>query len=198
LITSRPDALLEYGINHRDPGERFSVLLFRTFDELASLLQSQMRATPFDTVLHTAAVSDFLCAGTFTPDSGTIFNARLGHWEGRGGPPALTEQKAGKISSTEPELWVRLVKAPKLVDRFRHPWGFKGILVKFKLEVAEQSRSRSAADLMVANTLEAATYWAFLGPLNGRYDRVPRKELPDRLLLAIEDLYQLPRAEEDG
>jgi phosphopantothenate-cysteine ligase len=51
---------------------------------------------------------------------------------------------------------------------------------------------------MVANTLEAASYWAFVGPLGGRYERVARKELPDRLLLAVEDLHQLPRAEEDA
>jgi phosphopantothenoylcysteine synthetase/decarboxylase len=208
LITSHPETLLEYGMNPRDPGERFTVLPFRTFDELATLLQSQLRATQFDAILHSAAVSDFLPAGTFTPDTGTFFNARLGQWEGRTGPPALTEQKAGKISSAEPELWVRLVRAPKLVDRFRNPWGFNGLLVKFKLEVgirenelvdiAEASRARSSADLMVANTLEAASYWAFIGPLGGRYERVARKELPDRLLLAVEDLYQLPRAEEDA
>ena len=208
LVTSRPEALLEYGLNYRDPGERFTVVTFRTFDDLATILQSQLRATAYDAILHTAAVSDFLPAGTFSPNQGTAYNARLGQWEGRNGPPSLMEQKAGKISSAEPELWVRLVRAPKLVDRFRNPWGFSGILVKFKLEVgigenelidiAEASRARSEADLMVANTLDAASYWAFIGPLGGRYERVARKELPDRLLLAVEDIYQLPQAEENG
>jgi phosphopantothenoylcysteine synthetase/decarboxylase len=200
LATSHPDALLEFGMNYRDPGERFAVLPYTTFDELVTLLQTQLRSTPFDAVCHSAAVSDFLPAGTFSPNPGTFFNARTGQWEARGTPPALTEQRAGKIKSTEPELWVRLVRAPKLVDRFRTPWGFAGILVKFKLEVgvsehdlveiAEVSRQRSAADLMVANTLDGAAYWAYLGPIAGRYDRVPRKELPDRLVLALEDLYQ--------
>jgi phosphopantothenoylcysteine synthetase/decarboxylase len=200
LVTSHPEVLLEHGINPHDPGERFAVQTYRTFDDLASLLQTQLRTTPFDAVCHSAAVSDYLPAGTFSPDPGTFFNARTGEWEGRNGVPSLTEQKAGKIKSTESELWVRLVRAPKLIDRFRTPWGFAGVLVKFKLEVgigddellevAEASRQHSAADLMVANTLEGAKHWAFLGPAGGRYDRVPRRELPDRLLLAVEGLYQ--------
>jgi phosphopantothenoylcysteine synthetase/decarboxylase len=200
LATSHPETLLEHGINHRDPGERFTVLPYQTFDDLATLLQGQIRTVRFDAICHAAAVSDYLPAGTFSPDPGTFFNARLGEWEARTGPPRLTEQKAGKIKSAEPELWVRLVRAPKLVDRFRSPWGFAGILVKFKLEVgigeeelvarAEASREQSAADLMVANTLEGAKYWAYLGPVADRYDRVARRELPDRLLAAVESLYQ--------
>ena len=200
LVTSRPDTLLEFGMNSRDPGERFAVLPYRTFDELTTLLQTQLRNSGHDAVCHAAAVGDFLSAGAFTPDPGTFFNARTGQWEARSGPPTLSEQKAGKIKSTEPELWVRLVRAPKLIDRFRQPWGFAGILVKFKLEVgigenelleiAEASRRQSAADLMVANTLEGAPYWAYLGPRGNRYQRLDRRELPDRLVLAAEDLFQ--------
>jgi len=200
LLTSRPDSLLEYGLNHHDPGERFTVVAYQTFDDLATLLQTQIRTGTYDAVCHTAAVSDFLPAGTFTPDPGTFFNARTGEWEGRPRTARLTEQKAGKIRSTESELWVRLVRAPKLIDRFRSPWGFAGALVKFKLEVGlgedelvsrgEASREHSGADLMVATTLDGAAHWAYLGPIAGRYDRVARRELPDRLVLAIESLYQ--------
>jgi phosphopantothenoylcysteine synthetase/decarboxylase len=200
LATSRPDALLEYGMNHRDPGERFTVIPYHTFDDLSNIFTSQFRTTRYDVVCHSAAVSDYLPAGTFTPNAGTFFNARTGQWEGREGVPSLTEQKAGKIKSSEPELWVRLVKAPKLIDRIRKPWGFGGILVKFKLEVgigeqqlvelAEAARVKSDADLIVANTLEGAQHWAYLGPQADRYDRVPRRELPDRLVLAVETLFQ--------
>ena len=55
-------------------------------------------------------------------------------------------------------------KYPAIRDFIRTDWGFHGILVKFKLEVgvdddqlleiAEKSRRQSAADLMVANTLD--------------------------------------------
>jgi phosphopantothenate---cysteine ligase (CTP) len=43
---------------------------------------------------------------------------------------------------------------------------------------------------MVANTLEGATSWAFLGPINGRYERVDRADLARRLLDAIEHLHK--------
>ncbi len=200
LATSRPDALLEYGLNPREPGERFTVLPYQTFDELASLLQNQLRTGAFDAVCHSAAVSDFLTAGAYTPNAGTFFNARTGQWEARSGAPVLTVQEAGKIKSTEPELWVRLVRAPKLVDRFRQPWGFTGVLVKFKLEVglseqelvdvAEASREQSAAEIIVANTLDGAAHWAYIGPVGDKYERVTRRELPDRLVLVLEDLFQ--------
>ncbi len=200
LATSRPDTLLEFGINYRDPGERFSVILFRTYDELAVLLQNQMKAGGFDAVCHAAAGGEYLPAGSFVPSAGTFFNARTGQWEAKSGQPTLTEHKAGKISSSESEVWLRLVRGAKLLDRIRQPWGFTGILVKFQMvagvgdneliELAEASRTASGADLMVTTTLEAASHTEFLGPLKDRYDRVPRRELPDRLIQAVESCYQ--------
>lgn len=193
LVTSHPESLAEFGI---DPGH-LTLLTYRTFDELATILQSEMRGGAFDAVCHSAAVSDYLHAGAFVPVAGTQFNARAGQWEGS--PPKLVEQKAGKISSAEPELWLRLVRAPKLIDRFRSPWGFKGILVKFKLEVgvsdadllerAELSRNQSAANLMVANTLDGAKDWAYLGPLGKQYERIARPELAERVVAAVEQLH---------
>jgi hypothetical protein len=91
------------------------------------------------------------------------------------------------------------VRAPKLIDSVRRDWGFRGVLVKFKLEVgvtdgelldvAERSRRQSDADLMVANTLDGAAEWAFLGPLARGYQRVTRGELADRLIDAVEALH---------
>src|SRR5262249_41827639 len=114
---------------------------------------------------------------------------------------------AGKVKSDEPELWLRLVRAPKLIDRVRSDWSFSGILVKFKLEVgiseerlldvAEASRRHSGADLMVANSYEEAALWAFLGPLEGTYQKVARRDLADRLLEAVEELYIRRAAGED-
>lgn len=200
LVTSQPELLLEYGVNHRDPGERFSVITYRTFDELLLVLQTQIRSGQHDALCHAAAVSDFLPAGAFTPNPGTMFNARTGQWESRSGPPALTEQKAARLDNTEPELWVRLVRAPQVIDRFRKSWGFAGILVEFRVEVgigetelierAELGRERSGADLVAATTLDGAAHWAYLGPRTDRYERVARRELPDRLVLTVEDLYQ--------
>jgi len=109
------------------------------------------------------------------------------------------DRSADKLKSDETELWLRLVRAPKLIDRIRTDWRFRGVLVKFKLEVgvsaqrlleiAERSRRRSEADLMVANTFEGAHNWALLGPLEGDYHRVERADLPVRLLDAVERLH---------
>lgn len=108
----------------------------------------------------------------------------------------MSDVKAGKIKSHHPELWLRLVPTPKLVDSVRQPWGFRGILVKFKLEVgltdeellriAESSRTQSKADLMVANTHTGMQQWAFLGPVDGQYVRLTREELATRLLEQVE------------
>jgi phosphopantothenate---cysteine ligase (CTP) len=111
----------------------------------------------------------------------------------------MVDRAAGKVKSDEPELWLRLVRAPKLVDRVRSDWHFQGLLVKFKLEVglsdddllavAERSRRHSNADLMVANTLEGAAHYAFLGA-DRDYQRVSRRELAPRLLDLLEQLHR--------
>lgn len=100
------------------------------------------------------------------------------------------------MKSSHPELWLRLVPAPKLVDKVRAEWGFGGVLSKFKLEVgvsdaelldgAERSRAHSAADLMCANTLEGTHDWAFVGAGPEGYRRVSRAELPAAVIDALE------------
>src|SRR5438034_5300092 len=102
----------------------------------------------------------------------------------------MVDRAAGKVKSDEDELWLRLVRTPKLVDLILSAWGFRGVLVKFKLEVgkteeqllaiAEKSRTQSGADLMVANTLEGAQEWALLGPHETGYARVSRADLAPR------------------
>lgn len=186
LLTSHPEAVRDA------PADRWKMVRYRTFEDLRDLMQRYVTAGPA-AVVHCAAVSDYLCAGTYAPAAGTSFDPAAVAWTGT----RMEDRAAGKIRSDESELWVRLVRAPKLVDLIREPWGFRGTLVKFKLEVgrndpelleiAERSRQHSAADLMVANTLEGAPYFAFLGPLGEKgYERVSRGDLARRLLEEIE------------
>lgn len=204
LATSNIDALPEVPPVPEGVEKRLSIYQYTTFDDLANLLQQFIRGKAYDAIIHTAAVSDYLVAGSYVPADRTFFNAKTGEWECRSGPPQMLERPAaGKMKSTEPEMWVRMVRAPKLVDRFRSQWGFAGLLVKFKLEVglsdaelvdaAEKSRRTSDATVMVANTLEGAAHWAFIGPVDGKYERVPRREMPERLLLHLEHLQRGPR-----
>ena len=155
----------------------------------------------FEALIHCAAVSDYQPAGIYAPAPHTHFVTTDCHWQSRGArPPALVDRSAAKVKSSEPELWLRLVRTPKLVDRVRSDGRFSGVLVKFKLEVAvsddelhdiaERARVQSHADFMVANTLEGASTWAILGPADGHYDRVSRADLPARLLAAVERLHK--------
>jgi phosphopantothenate---cysteine ligase (CTP) len=174
LVTSHPEVIDEVNPD----SDRWHCRQYRTFEDLETLMSEYVGNGPLDAVVHCAAVSDYLVAGVF---------ARSGdEW---------IDRAAGKIKSNEPELWLRLVRAPKLVDKIRSDWDFRGILVKFKLEVeisdadllaiAESSRQHSNADWMTANTLEGSTEWAYLGNAGG-YVKVPRAELAGALLDAIE------------
>ncbi len=200
LLTSRPDAVAALRASDVEPDERLSQIKYNTFDELNRLMEKQVCDGRFDAVVHSAAISDYLPAGIYSPADGTRFSPDDGFWTGPADElPRLADRAAGKVKSDEPELWLRLVQAPKLIDHVRGDWGFEGLLVKFKLEVgldekrlleiAESSRVFSGANLMVANTLEGAGSHAFLGPLPDGYQYVPRADLPARLLDALEVLH---------
>jgi phosphopantothenate---cysteine ligase (CTP) len=196
LLTSQPEV-----IRQMQPAslavERWRPMPFCTFGDLETLLAQELTGGDCDAVIHSAAVSDYLAAGVFAPAGNTRFTPENGTWVGQ--PPALVDRRAAKVKSDEPELWLRLVRAPKLVDKVRAAWRFRGILVKFKLEVgvneellleiAERSRRFSDADLMVANTLEGSHEWAYLGQQAGMYQRIARRELPERVLAAVERMH---------
>lgn len=182
------------------------MLRYRTFEDLQRLMREIVMGGELDAVIHCAAVSDYLAGGIYAPAEGTHFRSESGRWDSDCTTgPAMIDRAAGKVKSDEPELWLRLVRAPKLIDSLRRDWGFRGLIVKFKLEVgvsdeqllavAEPSRQQSAANLMVANTLEGSREWACLGPLGGQYQRIARHQLPERLLNALE---QHQRKETDG
>jgi phosphopantothenoylcysteine synthetase/decarboxylase len=190
LLTSHPEVIADVNASAiRDA--RLRITAYRTFDDLRRLLECHVRGGEYHAILHAAAVSDYVSAGVYSLAPATAFDPITNEVHGR-----FADQSAGKVKSDAEELWLRLVRAPKLVDLFREPWGFTGTLVKFKLEVdkpdaellaiAERSRLQSRADYMVANTLEGAADWAFVGPAQGDYRRVARAELAGRVLDLIE------------
>jgi phosphopantothenoylcysteine synthetase/decarboxylase len=196
LLTSHAESV---DVPHEDL-DRWSMMRYRTFDDLRATMAERLVTKGPDVLVHTAAVSDYLSAGVYSPDSRSHFDDQSGRWHGEDAAgPAMVDRAAGKVKSDEPELWLRLVRAPKLIDMVRTDWQFAGTVVKFKLEVgvddqqlldiAERSRRHSKADLMVANTLEGSAHYAFLGPIDGSYRRVSRRELPNTLLAALESLH---------
>jgi phosphopantothenoylcysteine synthetase/decarboxylase len=198
LLTSHAEAVADLRGASPLTTDNWHLYTYRTFEDLEQLMATTVAARQLDVIVHCAAVSDYLSAGVYAPAPGSRFVAEENRWEGD--PPSLADRAAGKVKSDEPELWLRLVRAPKLIDRIRSDWGFRGLLVKFKLEVgigddrlleiAERSRRHSGADLMVANTLEGSASWAFLGPLKEGYQRVGRGELAARLVDALEVLHR--------
>jgi phosphopantothenate-cysteine ligase/phosphopantothenoylcysteine decarboxylase/phosphopantothenate--cysteine ligase len=179
---------------------------YQTYDDLHDLMAEAVQKGQFDAVVHAAAVSDYRLGGVLAPGLGTSFDPVKRVWSRNGGPPQLDDVAAGKVRSSHGELWLRLLPAPKLVDMVRRQWGFRGVLVKFKLEVgasdrkllevAEQSRRCSGADLMVANTLDGMAEWAFVG--GSEYKRVSRKELAGVLLAAVEGLFERCMTDSDS
>ncbi len=160
LLTSHPE------VAEAPVSDRWVMLRYSTFADLRDLMAEFVRGG-LDVVIHCAAVSDYLAEGIYSPAPGTHFRSDRGRWESEDAAgPTLIDRAAGKVKSDEPELWLRLVRTPKLIDCIRRDWNFRGLLVKFKLEVgvrdeqllavAEHSRTHSGADLMVANTLEGA------------------------------------------
>ncbi len=200
LLTSHPELVSNLSKTGPEPKDGLTVRSFRGFDDLEKEIEESILKGELDAIIHCAAVTDYRAAGIFAPTPGTQFRQADGRWTSTAaGHPAMVDKSAAKVKSDEPELWLRLVRTPKLVDRVRRDWHFRGILVKFKLEIgitedqmleiAERSRRRSSADLMVANTLETMAQWAYLGPVDGQYQQVKRPELAPRLLKAVENLY---------
>lgn len=174
LLTSNP----ELAKNPKFMGTDTKVVSYRTFDDLKMQMEKIIggRNKP-DVVIHSAAVSDYKLEGVYI----------------EGAHKKLIRLDASKkVSSRHPVLVLRLVLTDKLVDFIRPNWGFRGILVKFKLEVgitdeelieiAKRSREASDADLIVANCLEWSGQRAYIiGPERELMERVSRRRLAEEL-----------------
>src|SRR5262245_15127044 len=195
LLTSQPEIVSHPGASV-SLQERAETFAYRTFNDLQELMARFVASGNYQAIIHAAAVSDYLAAGVYAPAPSTCFDAADGSWHAGNFPARLVDRAAEKVKSDEPELWLRLTRAPKLVDRIRTDWNFRGTLVKFKLEVgvtesqlleiAERSRRQSQADWMVANTLEGAAAWAYLGPFANGYRKISRRQLQTALLDAVQ------------
>lgn len=176
LITSNPNHHLITNV------KGLNVLSYKTYDELYSLMEQEITTANYDVVIHSAAVSDYKVEGTYTIND---FGNGL----------ELTKMNPiAKIPSTETNLYLKLVQTEKIVDKIRDPWGFNGILVKFKLQVgmtneeliniAHKSRKASKADFIVANCLEWSKDRAYILSDDSIVD-TDRNQLSNMLLAAI-------------
>jgi len=183
LLTSHPNVIGELRPSFTPDVSRWKIRTYRTFDDLHAAMAVTIPGGVFDAIIHSAAVSDYALTGVFAPTE----DGKLGE---------LPRVAAGKVSSSHPEIWLRMVPTPKLIDLIRKPWGFNGTLVKFKLEVgvtdeelaaiARKSRHQSAADFLVANTLDAYETRAIICDREDAIQPVERSALPELLWQRID------------
>jgi phosphopantothenate---cysteine ligase (CTP) len=171
LITSNPSLLEE------EAAGSVSIQTYHTYDELLSRMQKSICSEKrYDAIIHSAAVSDYRVEGAYT-------------YERESGMQAVGSK--GKISGSIEELYLRLLPTQKIVDLIRDAWGYKGYLVKFKLQtgisddqllkIAEKSRVHSKAEMMVANCLEWSDERAYV-MTEGRVVPVARADLPKTIM----------------
>lgn len=172
LLTSAPHRTQEWGL----PAS-VDVRGYTSFDELRELMHASIAHERWPgAIVHSAAVSDYLVERV---------SDAAGH--------AL--DAGGKIASEHERLVVTLVKAPKLVDLIRTPWGFTGMLVKFKLTVgrtdaeletiARASMHHSHAEAIVANDLAWAAERAMVLVGDQPVEQVPRAGLAQRVAALV-------------
>jgi phosphopantothenoylcysteine synthetase/decarboxylase len=118
------------------------VARFRYFSELSDLVRESLKTKKYDIILHAAAVSDYLCKSV-----------------------------KGKISSQKKNLFLKLRRAPKIIELTRR-LAPESYLVFFKLEGrltravllkrALSAMKRVGADLAVANSFKEGGYRGFI------------------------------------
>ena len=70
LLTSHPEAVVT------PPQERWTLSVYRTFDDLQSRMSDLVRTGGFDAIVHCAAVSDYVWPqAVYAPAVGTAFTA---------------------------------------------------------------------------------------------------------------------------
>jgi phosphopantothenate---cysteine ligase (CTP) len=158
---------------------------YRTYDELYDLMKEHISTGDYDVVIHSAAVSDYKPVATCVKVNGHLKEI----------------DSSSKVGSEHSELYLKMIPTEKIIDKIRSEWGFKGTLVKFKLQVnmldcelidiAVDSMRHSEADIIVANCLEWSRERAYIirdkAPAFNM-ENVQRNDLPKKLLEEIGEI----------
>jgi phosphopantothenate-cysteine ligase/phosphopantothenoylcysteine decarboxylase/phosphopantothenate--cysteine ligase len=169
------------------------ILIYNTYDQLENLMKEEISTGNYDIIIHSSAVSDYKVSAIFDDVEDMVAWDKGGKYYGTNG------LSMGKIPSGK-NLFLALTPTEKLVDKIRTKWGFKGKLVKFKLqvgmtdeqliEIAKKSRAVSTADFIVANNLEDFNNWnvpkLYIIDSNDNIISCTRKKLADTLLDLLE------------
>jgi len=156
------------------------IIFFRTYDELLQTMEHEIKNNSYDVIIHSAAVSDYRVSEVCVLENKNL----------------ITIDSEKKVSSSYDDLYLHLTPTEKIIDLIREPWGFRGYLVKFKLQVgisdneliqiARNSRVTSKADMIVANCLEWAKKKAYI-IADDFEDVVSRDLLPEKIYKVMID-----------
>lgn len=132
------------------------IVKYWTYDELMKMMNFLIMNRDFDAIVHSSAVSDYYVDNVYVEEE--IAPDACGQTR------LVPIDKDSKISSDHPRLYLGELPTEKIIDKIRRDWGFKKLLVKFKLQVdmseeellnvAHNSMKHSQADVIVANCLE--------------------------------------------
>jgi phosphopantothenoylcysteine synthetase/decarboxylase len=142
--------------------KKIRLINFKYFNELNSLIEKELKSGNYDAVIHTAAVSDY-----------------------RPAKVSFVKIKSGKKN------WkLHLIPTPKIIDSIKKTdkavflVGFKfdsGIGKNSLLKKAWRLKKRTKAELIVANTLSAGKYRAYIisgrnqvSPFSNKFDMSKR------------------------
>lgn len=173
---------------------------YETFDELEASMKYFIMNHNFDVIIHSAAVSDYKVAAV-CDSVHDLSNKAMGLENRIDSDEDIEGPYKGKIKSGK-NLYIAMIPTKKLVDQIRKPWGFKGTLVKFKLQVgttseelidiANKSLKTSSADFIVANDLYGFDKWSenniFIINSSGNKIETSRSNLPKTIIKEIESL----------
>lgn len=187
LLTSSPERADANLLTGRLMEGALKRVPFNLFDELMVKMEYAVKNGGFDMIIHSAAVSDYKVQDAFIPVEGPFF--------GDGRVVVKPLPKAGKMKSSYKRLFLELVPTEKIIDKIRRDWGFKGVLVKFKLEVgladcelidiARASRAQSDADMIVANCYEWSSERAYVIGRDGVAKDVKRDQIASEILRRV-------------
>jgi phosphopantothenoylcysteine synthetase/decarboxylase len=179
LLTSNRQHLAELqsrsgrGTESRSAGIRG--IAFTSHAELRQHLAELMTTQEYDGVFMTAAVADYQPVRTFRVVSREAAGDGRERW-------VVEDVQAGKVGSGYERIAVLGRRTEKLVDLFRTEWGYRGMLVKFKLEVGKtpQQLLEIGRRSRLAMTAGDGAGAYLIGPQGEEW--IPRADLPARLL----------------
>lgn len=190
LLTSSPHLVSSHLLSDALAEGTLTIIAYKTYDELFTKMEYAVKNGRFDLIIHSAAVSDYKVADAYIP-----CDANESPHFGPGRLLIKLLQKVGKISSSHKRLFLELIPTEKIVDKIRRDWGFRGVLVKFKLQdgiedkelidIARKSRAQSDANMIVANCLESAKERAYVIGTDDVPHQVTREEIGKAILRRV-------------